>query len=718
MYDPDRLAQLCRAYGIDRDYEDTWGQRHEVPRETLEALLAALGVPIEDQAIALEHSAVPHEGLLKAQYVLRVSDSEPTIPLKADRHAGTTLRFEYLRGDGTVERGTVSLPDNTHSGRYWLWAVPFRPELGRRRLTLATDNGLLASTWLIATPDHSYWPPKLHGQGRVWGLAIQLYALRSDRNWGIGDFTDLARVVGWASRLGASIIGINPLHALFLHDPDRASPYSPSSRLFLNPLYIDVEAIPEFQHSAAARARVGDPAFQSRIAGLRAAPWVDYRAAWTLKKELLEILHTEFRNTADTQRRQAFADFKNHRGDALSRHAVYEALQERFFDRDSSVWGWPAWPSEYRHPEAPAVTRFASEHATRVEFFAYLQWQTKDQLDWVSEKARRLLGIGLYRDLAVGVDQGGAEAWSDQDLFVFDATVGCPPDVVNQNGQNWGLPPANPQTLADRGFEPYLAIWDANMAGAGALRIDHVMSLARLFWVPKYATAREGAYVRYPLEPLCQLLAYQSQHHRCLVIGEDLGTVPLEIHRALADFGFLSYRILYFERGAGGAFTRPAEYLPDALVMVTTHDLPTFTGFWLTSDLSERQKLSLFPSQAAAEQQLRDRANDKRQLLDALAREGLSPQDGLVSEVPSVPLMLAVYAYLAKTPARVLLVQMEDLLMMPEAVNLPGTTSERPNWRHKLACPVEDIDSVLLEDLVRIMTNTGRAGPVPSEEPG
>ncbi len=717
MHDPDRLAQLCRLYGVDRDYEDAWGQRHEVPGTTLEALLAALGAPIEAQAMALEHLATSHEGVLKALYVLRVSDSEPTISLKVGQYAGAMLRFEYLRSDGTAEHGIVSLPNDEHSKHYWSWPMPFRPEMGRHRLTLATDQGLLASTWLIVTPDHSYWPPTLHGHGRVWGLAIQLYALRSGRNWGIGDFTDLAHVVGWASRLGASIIGINPLHALFLHDPDRASPYSPSSRLFLNPLYIDVEAIPEFRRSAAACARVGDPDFQSRIAGLRAAPWVDYRAAWALKKELLEMLHAEFWNTADTQRRKAFADFKSQGGDALSRYAVYEALQGQFFDHDPSVWGWPAWPPEYHHPEAPAVAKFASAHATRVEFFAYLQWQTKEQLDSVSEQARHLLGIGLYRDLAIGVDQGGAEAWSDQDLFIFDATVGCPPDIVNQNGQDWGLPPANPWTLADRGYEPYLAIWDANMAGAGALRIDHVMGLARLFWVPKHATAREGAYVRYPLEPLCQLLAYQSQHHRCLVIGEDLGTVPPEIHSALADFGFLSYRILYFERGAGGIFTRPADYCSDALVMVTTHDLPTFTGFWLTTDLNERQRLSLFPSQAVANQQLRERAHDKRQLIDALVREGLLPQDTPVPETPSAPLMLAVYAYLAKTPARILLVQMEDLLMMPEAVNLPGTTSERPNWRHKLVCPVEEIDRALLGDLVRIMADAGRAGPTRSEDP-
>lgn len=700
----ERIASLCRLHGISADYHDTWGYRHEVPIEVCKTLLTALGVPPDGPA---PPAAQLTGEWLERVYVLPCSDPKPCIMIGAGASAEQTLRWTYLGAEGRVSDGT-GCGTSTSGDQAIAWRLPFSAAPGPHILTFTAEDGSASSTWIIGTPDTGYRPPELEDGRRAWGIAVQLYALRSERNWGIGDFTDLAQVIEYASGLGASLVGLNPLHAPFLHDPDRASPYSPSSRLFLNPLYIDVEAVPEFQHTERARSHVANPDFQAQIQALRAAPLVDYRATWNHKKVVLEMLHDAFRQTADNDRRRAFANFRGRQGDALARYSLYEALQEHFFARDPSVWGWPVWPEDYRCPEAPAVARFATTHEIRVEFFAYLQWLTEEQLQTVSDKARQRLGIGLYRDFAVGVDRGGAETWSDQSLFVFSVNIGCPPDPLNQVGQDWGLPPVHPQALAARGFKPYADAWSTSMRGAGALRIDHVMGLSRLFWLPKDGGGGAGAYVHYPMESLFRLLAYESERQRCLIVGEDLGTVSPEIRRALSDFRFLSYRLLYFEHDAQGVFAPPASLPRDALVAVTTHDLPTFAGFWLERDLNERRALGLFPSEAIADQQARERVRDKQGLIDALVREGLWSKEAEVGENPSVELMLAVHTYLARSPACLLLVQMEDLFMMPEAVNLPGTQSERPNWRRKLAHPVAALGPDIAARLSAIMSACGR----------
>lgn len=701
----EQIASLCRLHGISSDYYDAWGHRREVPPEVCKALLAALGVAPDGSATSGAKAAGGPSEWLERVYVLPCSDPEPCIMIKPGAPMEQTLRWKYQGTGRDVTEGTwffASAPGESTTA----WRLPFSVAPGPHSLTFTAEDGSTSVTWIIGTPDTGYRPPELRDGRRAWGIAIQLYALRSDRNWGIGDFTDLAQVVEYASSLGASLVGVNPLHAPFLHDPDHASPYSPSTRLFLNPLYIDVEAVPEFQHSERAHRYVANPDFQSQIHALRAAPLVDYRATWSHKKAVLEMLHDEFRETADDDRRRAFSEFRNRHGEALAKYSLYEALQEYFFEHDRSMWGWPRWPEDYRCPESPAVIQFAATHNIRVEFFAYLQWLTESQLDSVSDKARQRLGIGLYRDFAVGVDRGGAETWADQSLFVFSVNIGCPPDPLNQNGQDWGLPPVNPRALVARGFEPYTAAWSANMRGAGALRIDHVMGLSRLFWLPGNGGA--GAYVHYPMDPLFRLLAHESERERCLIVGEDLGTVPPEIRGALSDFGFLSYRVLYFEHDAQGVFAPPGSLPRDALVAVTTHDLPTFAGFWLQNDLNERRTLGLFPSQAFADQQEHERARDKQGLIDALVREGLWPKEDPVPETPSIELMLAVHAYLARSPACLLLVQMEDLFLMPEAVNLPGTQSERHNWRRKLTLPVAALDPDVAARLSTIMLVSGR----------
>jgi (1->4)-alpha-D-glucan 1-alpha-D-glucosylmutase len=525
---------------------------------------------------------------------------------------------------------------------------------------------------------------------------VQLYGLRSHRNWGIGDFTDLAALCERSGASGAGVVGVSPLHALFPHNPAHASPYSPSSRLFVNALYLDVEAIEDFAECEAARELVGSPAFAARLAALREPSEVDYPGVAAAKREALELVYASFRTRhlqRDTARARAFDAYRRQRGETLERHALHEALQEHCFAHDRSAWGWPAWPERYRHPGAPAVAAFARSHRERVGFFAYLQWQAELQRATAARRARDGgLAIGLYADLAVSVDRGGAESWTWQGLYAA-ASVGAPPDAFNPEGQNWGLPPIVPSRLAATGFAPFIATLRANMRDAGALRIDHVMALMRLFWVPEGSTPAQGAYVRYPFDELLALLALESHRHRCLVIGEDLGTVPDEVREALAEHDVLSYRVLLFERDAGGGFRPPDAYPERALATASTHDLPTLAGWWEGRDIETRASLALIDA-GERDRQHWSRGEDRARLLRALAANGSLPANASADPdawpTMTAALAAAIQAYLAATPSALVIVQLEDVLLVREQANLPGTVDEHPNWRRKLPHAIDD----------------------------
>ncbi|HSN42194.1 MAG TPA: malto-oligosyltrehalose synthase [Burkholderiales bacterium] len=538
----------------------------------------------------------------------------------------------------------------------------------------------------------------MSAQRRVWGMAAQLYALRSQRNWGLGDFSDLKTLVDLSARAGAGIVGVNPVHALFPHNPPHASPYSPSSRLFLNILYLDVEAVADYAECDAARHRVLDPQFQARLRALRAAELIDYKGAAAAKFEILEQLYLHFRHhhlAKGGQRTQAFRSFQAEGGEALRRQALFEALQQHFFHDDPSIWGWPAWPEPYRDPSGEAVARFAAERSERVEYFEYLQWQAALQLEAAGRRSwEHGLGVGLYQDLALGVDRGGGEAWANQGLYALGASMGAPPDDFNLNGQDWGLPPMIPRRLVDAAYAPFIATLRANMRHAGALRIDHVMGLMRLFWIPAGSMPAAGAYVEYPLEDLIGIVALESRRNRCLVIGEDLGTVPDAMREAMVRYGVLMYRLLYFEKEQDGGFKLPAAYPARALAAVSTHDLPTLGGYWVGDDLDTRARLSLFPSEEARQQQIVTRARDLAQLLVALEREQLLPAEASIHPVAhpgmSAELARAVHVYLARAPSQIMMVRPEDFLGQVEQINVPGSTDQYPNWKRKLPLNIEE----------------------------
>ena len=553
---------------------------------------------------------------------------------------------------------------------------------------------------LPGLPERCFQPAVLKDEGRVWGLTVQLYSLRSRRNWGMGDFGDLAALVDSIAAAGGAFIGLNPLHALFPDNPAHISPYSPSHRGFLNVLYIDVEAVPEWAACEAARCRHASADFQERLQALRATDVVDYVGVAQAKFALLPLLYEQFKS-ADSARAAAFAAWRAQQGEALECHARYEALQAHF-RKTQDAWGWPAWPAAYHDPESAAVAAFAATQADVVTYYAWLQWLADTQLAAVAERARtRGMGIGLYQDLAVGANAGGAEVWRGQGVFaigkdgVGGASTGAPPDELNLLGQDWGLPPFVPHRLQAVAYRPFVEILRANMKHAGALRIDHVMGLMRLYWVPPDTPATEGAYVQYPFDDLLGLVAEESNRNQCLVIGEDLGTVPEGFRERLFDAGVLSYHPLIFERYPDGQFRLPADMPRQALVAASTHDLPTLAGFWRGVDLDVRTRLMLFPSDALRQRLITERDWDRGRLLWALERVGLLPADvGKVpAALPDLPatVIAAINAYLARSPAMLLVVQPEDCFGLTEQINVPGTLEDQhPNWQRKLPVPIED----------------------------
>lgn len=546
--------------------------------------------------------------------------------------------------------------------------------------------------------ERCHLPTVLAEGGRLWGLSVQLYSLRSQRNWGIGDFTDLTRLIDIVAATGGDFIGLNPLHALFPDAPTLISPYSPSHRGFLNVLYIDVEAAPGFAACEAVQCRVTSAEFRQRLAGLRESSLVDYPAVAALKLETLRMIFEHQRQQGDAGY-AAFAAWRQAQGEALERFALFEALQAHFRAQDPTCWGWPAWPAEFHDPAGPAVAAFAGEHGEDIEWHAWLQWVADQQLAAAARHAREHgMAIGLYRDLAVGAHPGGAEVWHWQEVFAIGnggAHTGAPPDELNLLGQDWGLPPLIPHRLRASGFAPFLEVLNANMRHAGAMRIDHVMGLMRLFWVPSDTPATEGAYVNYPFETLLGLVARASQNNACLVIGEDLGTVPDGFRDRLHAATVLSYHPLIFARYSDGNFRLPRDMPRQALVCASTHDLPTLAGFWQGVDLDVRTQLMLFPNSETRERLITERDWDRGRLLWALEREGLLPAG--VSKDPTQlaeltpPLIAALHAYLARSPAMLLAIQPEDIFACREQINVPGTLEDQhPNWQRKLPVALED----------------------------
>lgn len=707
MADPQLIEWLRQLRGVEREYFDFRGQHQRVSDASLQRILEAFGHDLDD-----DRRIVQEARQLSEKDWRRVLPPAAVLRRGRNRHVAITVLRPLL--DRLVWRLTLEagghmtgyvepshLPvleeralDDLHFARLAL-SLPEDIPLGYHQLRLETAVGqALGHCRLIVAPERCYEPESMAGGDRLWGIAVQLYSVRSRRNWGIGDFTDLKAMIDRSAPLGVDVIGLNPLHALFPADPSLDSPYSPASRQFLNPIYVDPEATPEFAVCKEARGLVAGDAFQARLSQLRSVELVDYPAVWGAKEEVFRLLHQAFEDSVDTERRHDFEQFIESTGKSLEYISIFYALQQHF-SNTGCPGGWQAWPEAYHRPDSDAVQAFGAKHRGEVRYHMYLQWLAHEQLQSAENRARRAgMKVGIYRDLAVGINGGGPEAWADQDLYASATTIGAPPDPLALNGQDWGIPPMRPDVLRERSYQPFIDLLRANMGEGGALRIDHVMVLYRLWWVPSGRPSAEGTYVYYDLDAMMSILALESQRHKCLVIGEDLGTVPEAIRHAMPDFGVYSYRVFYFEHDPDGLPRRPANYPAQTLVTVSTHDLPPLASFWRATDIELRQRLALYPDEDTREQTLAGRVRQRRMILAALHDAGLhrSPGDEAdrLGQPISQSLAEAVQVYLARSRARLMVVQPEDWLYMETPVNVPGTRDEHANWQRKLDTDLED----------------------------
>jgi 4-alpha-glucanotransferase len=703
------LDSLARSRGIGDAYYDYRGELKAFSARTKTAILAAMGCNVSD-ADAIRREIDELDGarwraLLPPVAVSRPGRSAVVVAIPAQQ-LEQSLAWTVTAADGSRRSGSARAGDLTEverrelDGRWLTRRLLVLPEdlsRGYHTLEASGPDGSSGSCLLIVAPGRCFEPAALASGEKLWGVAVQLYTLRSRDNWGIGDFNDLEYVVRQSALHGAAFVGLNPLHALFPSNPQHFSPYSPSTRHFLNVLYIALPRIPEFPECQEALRRAGEPGFVAELERLRATDDVDYAGVTQAKLPLLRLVYDHFVRehlARGTARARAFLAFQEERGESLRLHALHDAIDAQLRGKDAGTyWGWPVWPDELRHPARPGVQVFAAAHAESVRFNAWLQWVADEQLAGVQRLASDLgMPIGLYGDYAVGVNPSGSETWSDQSVYRMGAGVGAPPDPLALKGQDWGIPPQDPYALVAARFRPFRNLIAANVRHFGALRLDHVMALFRQWWVPVGLGSTEGGYVHYPLDDLMAVLALESERARCLIVGEDLGTVPDEMRRAMAEYAVYHYKVLLFEKETDGSFRRPGQYVRRAIATVTTHDLPTLRGYWEGRDLALRDKLNLFPGEEIRRQVLEERVRDRAQLLAALEAAGLRPQAAQRGEAGfSVELARAIQLYLAKSAAALAVLQIEDLIGMSDPVNVPGTSAEHANWQRKITATIQDV---------------------------
>lgn len=664
-----KKREQAAAAGIAESYINARGQPEEVSAGTREKLLAAM-------------KARPRAGndpLPPCKVLLKKRVQQFPVSGKGDYQ----WQFESEQGkthQGAVSAGEVlTLPSNLPEGYHHL---------------LLTQGKKQWRCRIIVAPKRCYEPAALKRGDKLWGACVQLYTLRSAQNWGIGDFGDLKRMVSEIATRGGAFIGLNPIHALYPSLPENASPYSPSSRRWLNVMYIDVAAVPDFQHSKAAQRWWQNKSTRKALHTARDADWVDYARVGALKIQGLRYAWSQFatRGAQDASMLH-FEAFINAGGESLLNQAAFDALHCAMLKDDPARWGWPVWPENVQQGNSEAVQQFCREHQDEVRFWSWLQWLANRQFDdcWQCCQQHHM-PVGLYRDLAVGVAEGGSETWCDRELYRLKASVGAPPDILGPLGQNWGLPPMDPHVMAARGYQPFIDLLRANMESCGALRIDHVMSLLRLWWIPYGETANFGAYVHYPVDDLMAILALESQRHQCMVIGEDLGTVPVEIVSKLRDRGIYSWKVLYFEQESEDRYRAPAAWPRQSMASATTHDLPTLRGFWSAGDLTLGETLGIYPDKLVLKGLFEQRARQKQALLEALHRHHCVPKScGKWADRMAMTAVLnrGLQRFIAASNSALLGLQPEDWLDMADPVNVPGTTDQYPNWRRKLSVTLE-----------------------------
>lgn len=688
------LEQQAVQAGIDLGYHDINGTYHVTKTEVLESIVAVLDKSKPDSDGLYLNTMVAHE------------NGEESLQMPSEFHGAEAV---VLIDEANKCQTLTLYPGDNDT----LWIK--LPQLACGYYTLSAETGGKSCfVRLIVAPESVYQPKLLANGGRMNGLTMHLYSLRSERNWGVGDFTDLLNLMKYAAEKKLDFVGINPLHALFTSKPAFASPYSPSSREWLNPIYLDVEKVGAFTYNEQLKNWLAQPKIRQRIAALRITETVTYTAVWACKRDALHMAFNAFEQDtceAAANERAAFEAFVLEKGKALQGFGLFEAL-DQYYSRPGQV-GWQSWPSEFHQPDGKAVEKFARSHEREIRFYMWLQWLCAEQLQEVNQAAAEYgVKLGIYGDLAVGVARGSADTWLNRQDYCMDLSVGAPPDPLGPTGQNWDLPPLNPLMLKHTGYEKFAHLLRENMRLYGVLRIDHVMALCRLWWVLNGKTADFGAYVHYDAEVMFAILALESQRNRCVIIGEDLGTVPDEARHLLNRYQVFSYKVMYFSKGWNG-FQLPEEYPEQAITVISTHDVAPLAGYWTGKDLDTMFKLGTLPDAAAFQTALDEREHDKADLLDKLKETGCLGADVQMPAKADETLLAALHKYGALSRSKLYAVQLENLLGVIDNLNVPGVTEGYPNWAQKMPVSLEDFlqhrlmgGQLAIIDEVRMKTNS------------
>jgi 1,4-alpha-glucan branching enzyme len=688
------LEQQALEAGIDLGYHDINGTYHATKPEVLESIVAVLDKSKPDSDGLYLNTMVAHE------------NGEESLQMPSEFHGAEAV---VLSDEADECQNLTLYPGDNDT----LWIK--LPQLACGYYTLSAETGgKCRLVRLIVAPESVYQPKLLANGGRMNGLTMHLYSLRSERNWGIGDFTDLLNLMKYAAEKKLDFVGINPLHALFTSKPAFASPYSPSSREWLNPIYLDIEKVGAFTYNEQLKNWLAQPKIRQRIAALRVTETVTYTAVWACKRDALHMAFNAFEQDtceAAANERAAFEAFVLEKGKALQGFGLFEAL-DQYYSRPGQV-GWQSWPSEFHQPDGEAVEKFARSHEREIRFYMWLQWLCTEQLREVNQAAAEYgVKLGIYGDLAVGVARGSADTWLNRQEYCMDLSVGAPPDPLGPTGQNWDLPPLNPLMLKHTGYEKFAHLLRENMRLYGVLRIDHVMALCRLWWVLNGKTADFGAYVHYDAEVMFAILALESRRNRCVIIGEDLGTVPDQARYLLNRYQVFSYKVMYFSKGWNG-FQLPEEYPEQAITVISTHDVAPLAGYWTGKDLDTMFKLGTLPDAAAFQTALDEREHDKADLLDKLKETGCLGADVQMPAKADEILLAALHKYGALSRSKLYAVQLENLLGVIDNLNVPGVTEGYPNWAQKMPVSLEDFlqhrlmgGQLAIIDEVRMKTNS------------
>ncbi len=675
----DSRQRLADRLGILPEYTDLTGQTRVTSDATRTAILRAMGFDAEtDEAADAADSELDscERDRLLPPVAVRTSDADEPyvvtvrVPESSGGDAGWTAVVTLENGE-TVRREGRGTVDGSGALHLDLGRLPSE---GYHHLSLSVSAG-----WRERGAEQSLIvvPHRCRTSERSFGIFANLYTVRSEGDWGIGDLTTLGALLELTARGGGSFVGINPLHALRNRGWD-VSPYSPVSRLFRNPIYLDPAAVPSAgDHEL--RQLLESAETRAERDRLRASDKVEYEQVMALKHRVLEPLHRPLLESQDVRR------YFESCGEGLERFATFETLAEHFAEPD-----WHQWPEPYRDPRSNEVAEFRRQHAARVDFHRWLQFEVDRQLGAAAGRGRAAgLRLGLYQDLAIGTSAAGADVWANPHLFLTGVAIGAPPDDYALTGQNWGLTPMDPRALREDGYRFWIDLVRASLRHAGALRIDHVMGLFRQFWIPEGASGAEGAYVRFPADDLVGILVLEANRHDAVVVGEDLGTVPPEVPEQMRRWGLLSSRVFYFTRD-GNDFVPADRYEPEALTTANSHDLPPIAGFWAGRDIELRRDVGELESEEAVAKAVEERLGTRQAMLDRFAADGILPS--AAEPETTEELRDAVHAFLRRTPSRLVGFNLDDLAGERDPVNLPGVSPDRyPSWTRKLEVTVEQL---------------------------